>query len=202
MSVYSSHEISGSLIAVASRHGRSLCNLKLQKLLYYAQGFHLAIHGEPLFGDSIHRWKHGPVVVPAWRRFRPFGRTPIEVEAASDVPDLPAETSEILEAIWSNYGRMAAWALRELTHREPPWVDTPANEEIPTAKMAEFFGSVVKAGVSGEQVDQEPIWPTNSLRFQRRREIMGSRAIQRTDRLRDILARVPSNDPWLDDRYD
>jgi uncharacterized phage-associated protein len=31
-----------------------LSHLKLQKLLYFAQGWHLAILGPPFFGDSIY----------------------------------------------------------------------------------------------------------------------------------------------------
>jgi len=30
-----------------------ISNLKLQKLLYYAQGIHLALYGKPLFNDPI-----------------------------------------------------------------------------------------------------------------------------------------------------
>jgi uncharacterized phage-associated protein len=36
--------------------------LKLQSLLYFAQGWHLAVHGEPLFPEPILAWRLGPVV--------------------------------------------------------------------------------------------------------------------------------------------
>ena len=42
--------------------GDLISNLKLQKLVYYAQGFHLAISGEPLFDEKIMAWEHGPVI--------------------------------------------------------------------------------------------------------------------------------------------
>ena len=32
-----------------------ICNLKLQKLLYYAQGFHLALFDQPLFDSPIEK---------------------------------------------------------------------------------------------------------------------------------------------------
>jgi uncharacterized phage-associated protein len=42
--------------------GDATSNLKLQKLLYYAQGLHLALYNEPLSKGRIEAWKHGPVV--------------------------------------------------------------------------------------------------------------------------------------------
>ena len=42
-----------------------ISNLKLQKLLYYAQGTFLAVTGFPLFDDAIEAWTHGPVVPAA-----------------------------------------------------------------------------------------------------------------------------------------
>ncbi len=43
--------------------GDLISNLKLQKLLYYAQGFHLALYDEPLFPEAIEAWTHGPVLI-------------------------------------------------------------------------------------------------------------------------------------------
>ncbi len=36
-------------------------NLRVQKLLYYAQGHYLAAKGIPLFDEAIQAWSHGPV---------------------------------------------------------------------------------------------------------------------------------------------
>jgi uncharacterized phage-associated protein len=42
--------------------GEDLTHLKLQKLVYYAQGFHLGLFDKPLFEEPIEAWAHGPVV--------------------------------------------------------------------------------------------------------------------------------------------
>ncbi|GHU75690.1 hypothetical protein AGMMS49992_20150 [Clostridia bacterium] len=39
-----------------------MTNLRLQSLLFYAQGWSLVLRGEPLFDDPIEAWDHGPVV--------------------------------------------------------------------------------------------------------------------------------------------
>lgn len=50
------------LAQVDEECGDSISNLKLQKLLYYTQGFHLAMTGKLLFDEPIVNWQHGPVV--------------------------------------------------------------------------------------------------------------------------------------------
>ena len=39
-----------------------LSHLRLQKLLYYTQGWSLALRDKALFKDRIEAWAHGPVV--------------------------------------------------------------------------------------------------------------------------------------------
>ena len=56
---------SPKLIAVAEyileREG-AISTMKLQKLLYFAQGWSLAITNEPLFEDDFEAWSSGPVL--------------------------------------------------------------------------------------------------------------------------------------------
>lgn len=52
---------------------RAITPTKLQKLLYYAQGWHLAIHGETLFDEDIIAKESGPVVLSVERRFKRYG---------------------------------------------------------------------------------------------------------------------------------
>lgn len=51
----------------------SISNLKLQKLLYYAQGSYLALTNEPLFNENILAWKHGPVVNEVYQVYKKYG---------------------------------------------------------------------------------------------------------------------------------
>lgn len=55
-----------------------ITHLKLQKLLYYAQGTHLAISGVPLFDENILAWEHGSVVREVYDKYHEKGRTPLE----------------------------------------------------------------------------------------------------------------------------
>ena len=119
-------------------------NLKLQKLCYYAQGFALVKLGRPLFSEDIEHWPHGPVVPSLWRQYNKYGKEPIPV------PDRPwadgpiyEDVVELLDEVILNYGIFSAWELRNMTHSEPPWSDTPESCPITHQKMRHYFSSLI-----------------------------------------------------------
>jgi len=95
-------------------------NLKLQKLLYYAQGLHLALHNAPLFDARIEAWQHGPVCPPVYHEFKRCGSGAVDA-VAFDVDSLSQQARDVLDEAHTVYGQFSAWRLRELTHAEPPW---------------------------------------------------------------------------------
>ena len=119
--------------------GENITNLKLQKLVYYAQGFSVAWHGHPLFEEPIQAWAHGPVVPSLYFEYCQLGAGAIPTPNDFDPDGIDLKTRELLEEVYSVYGQYSAWGLRNLTHEEPPWKDTPLNGTIPLDKMADFF---------------------------------------------------------------
>lgn len=131
-------------IAWAQADEADLSNLKLQKLLYYAQGHHLALYGEPLFDDEIYAWSHGPVVPAVWRAFREFGSSDVTIDPDDfEWDEVDPDTTEFLIDVWENYGGFGAWRLRTMTHSEPPWRDSferdVLNIAIPKDALHRYF---------------------------------------------------------------
>jgi len=122
--------------------GDSISNLKLQKLLYYAQGFNLAFYGNPLFSESIKAWMHGPVVPQVYHEYKDFGSGPIAV-APVNLDDYSDQVRSLLDDVYTVYGQFTASKLRDLTHGEPPWKNTPQSETIPLSLMKDFFKTLV-----------------------------------------------------------
>jgi uncharacterized phage-associated protein len=122
--------------------GDLISNLKLQKLLYYAQGFHLAIFDEPLFSESIEAWIHGPVVPEVYRYYKSYGSDPIPPEEY-DSEYFTKDIQEYLDEIYSVFGQYSAWKLREMTHDEKPWKNYFEQDvqciEIPHEALREYF---------------------------------------------------------------
>ena len=127
--------------------GDSLSNLKLQKLVYYAQGFHLALTGDPLFDDPIEAWEHGPVVPSLYRAFKCYGSGPIPPpDNGIDLDCYPEEVRDLLDEVFQVYGQYSAWKLRNMTHVEPPWVDAhnvSPSTVIPKEAMKNYFRTLV-----------------------------------------------------------
>lgn len=116
-----------------------ISNLKLQKLLYYAQGCFLAIKNEPLFSDDIVAWAHGPVVEEVYHTFKDFGSGGITQHEESSVSD--SDTINLLVSVYDVFGKYSAWGLRNLTHSESPWLETPRNEIISLNLISDYFKS-------------------------------------------------------------
>jgi uncharacterized phage-associated protein len=135
-------------ISFSREHGDPISNLKLQKLLYYAQAWFLAIHGRPLFDERIEAWVHGPAVPPVYGRFKDWTWQPIAAEV-SPPADLPPEIVAHLKEVMDTYGVLSAYELERMTHSEDPWKDArlglPPDEAstvaIPAEAMARFYHS-------------------------------------------------------------
>lgn len=115
-----------------------ISNLKLQKLLYYAQGIHLALWGVPLFDDDIVAWQYGPVVESVYQQYK--------VNDSNGIKDFdqPAENfseqeEATLQFVQDAFGQFSAWKLADMTHEESPWQDTPRNNIISTDKIKKYF---------------------------------------------------------------
>lgn len=80
---YKALDIAKKLIKLAdydtANGGDNLTNLRLQKLLYYEQGYHLAQFGTPLFDEQIEAWMYGPVVPSVYEHYHSNGSKPLPV---------------------------------------------------------------------------------------------------------------------------
>jgi len=130
--------------------GEPISNLKLQKLLYYAQGWHLALKDEPLFNERIEAWVHGPAVPPVYGSFKQWSWQPIDWDPGK--VDLPAPAKEHLDRVLERYGPLTAFHLEQLTHREAPWLkarkgiadDEPSHAVISCESMRAYFRRQLK----------------------------------------------------------
>nr|VFJ63901.1 MAG: Uncharacterized phage-associated protein [Candidatus Kentron sp. DK] len=125
--------------------GSDISNLKLQKLLYYAQAFHLAIFEKPLFEEEMNAWAHGPVCPSVYHEYKRFGANPIPSESDWN-PDLfSQEQLELLDEVNEVFGQFSAWKLRDMTHEDAPWREREASAGvIEKQRMMEFYKTRLK----------------------------------------------------------
>ena len=123
--------------------------IRLQKLVYYSQAWHLVWEDAPLFNDRIEAWANGPVVPELYREHR--GQYSITSWPKGECSKLSTTEQNTIDSVLDFYGDKTAFWLSELTHREAPWVDARrgippgvrSNKEITPVAMAEYYGSLV-----------------------------------------------------------
>jgi len=127
------------------RQQDKITNLKMQKLLYYAQGIGLGGFRIKLFEEDFYAWEHGPVLKSVYHKYKVLGSGPISMDPDVDLLEIEENPSalEILNETINMYGGLSAYALRNKTHNESPWLDTNRNEIISESSMVEFFSSSI-----------------------------------------------------------
>ena len=95
---YSSEKIANFFLGLAQKEQVELTPLKLQKLLYFAHGWHLVLDsdGDPLLDEDIEAWKYGPVVPSIYHKFKEFRNNPETIPLISyPVPRSPIPKKSI-----------------------------------------------------------------------------------------------------------
>lgn len=93
--------------------------MKLHKLLYFAQRESFAITNEPLFEGEFEGWKYGPVCKEIRKSITPDG----VLDSLGEVSD---ECKYIINNIIQEYGALASWKLSEISHKEQSWINSRA----------------------------------------------------------------------------
>lgn len=107
--------------------------LKIQKLIYFLHGWHLAVRGHPAVGERFEAWPHGPVISSLYYQFKKFGYHRI-YEYAKDIdPTTGAESTlyvgahdqqfyGVFDRVWDRYKGFSGQVLSEMTHQpNTPW---------------------------------------------------------------------------------
>lgn len=124
---YSVFAVANAFIELSKRDGIPLTNMKLQKLVYIANGFCWATLGRPLFEDDIHAFEFGPVIPTLYNRLKRYGSSEIEDFINKDESRLieNGQAMRIVKQVWEAYKGFDAYKLSAITHQaNTPWSDT------------------------------------------------------------------------------
>ena len=118
---YSAKDIANFFISLYKYDEEHPTNLKLNKLVYYAQGHSLARNGRPLFDEEIEAWPFGPVVPSVYHTFKVCGDEGIE-NLSDDLPVFQPEDEDLLIDVARKYGKYTGGTLTSMTHKNgSPW---------------------------------------------------------------------------------
>jgi uncharacterized phage-associated protein len=132
--------------------GGLITNLKLQKMVYYAQAWYLALYNKALFDDDFEAWVHGPVQPHLYQRFKKFRWDPIGYNPP--YIDLPEHIKEHIKEVMEVFSDYSAYTLEKMVHNEAPWRnarrgllhDEPSNNIISKDDMRDFYKKLSNEG--------------------------------------------------------
>ncbi len=117
-----------------------LTPMQLQKLLYFAQGYHLGCYGKPLFADAIKAWKYGPVIPVVYNKYANFKSSVINVPCERNDADFTPEELRTLQIVYKQYSKYSGIELSKMTHEQgSPWSNTSPNEIIDLHDIYNYF---------------------------------------------------------------
>lgn len=137
-------DIANYFLFKAEQDEELISNLKLQKLIYYAQGLHLAFNGSPLFNEKIKAWRYGPVVEELYFLYKRYGAGGIPADKSFKPKNIDKKTREFLGEVYTVFGQFSAMRLMDLTHIDQCWKDAQPNGIISHRAMQKALKKYIK----------------------------------------------------------
>jgi uncharacterized phage-associated protein len=137
--------------------GGPLNQMQLQKLVYIAHGWNLAINNYPLVSGTFEAWDGGPVMRMIWNHLRDFGfngeqsRLVEPIKRAKYSAQLSSEERNVIQSVWNKYSRFSGIQLSEMTHQPgTPWSNAyfgfGRNSPLNNQEIRQHFTELAIAG--------------------------------------------------------
>lgn len=129
-----------------------ITNLRLQKLLYFAQAIFILNNREGCFEEPLVAWPYGPVNIDAYEEFKKYGKAPIKPQThyrifvPFDEDNIDKEDKVIIKDLLKWAADKSDADLVELTHKQSPWINAMKNGIGTTIKISEIKDFFIKTG--------------------------------------------------------
>lgn len=160
--MHSSLAIANEFLSRAKEERRPLTHMQLQKLVYLAHGWNLAVNGRELIEDEFEAWEFGPVIRKLYNALTKYGKNPIThlIRWGDDTPfiydddgiaraELLPEEAAVVAKVWSEYKGFEAFKLSALTHAKgSPWeniYEKGKNKVINKYDIWDYFADLANA---------------------------------------------------------
>ncbi len=140
----------------------SMSHLKLQKLIYFVEGYHLAyFQGKSIVKDDFEAWAHGPVSRTLYNELKEYSILYGDVKYIHEVGTLSpidvvnsilcSSQIELIDEVMELYIRETGMTLEGITHQQSPWISArqglspyeKCNNIIDKKQMQEYFSNLL-----------------------------------------------------------
>jgi uncharacterized phage-associated protein len=159
------------LANTTSLGSNAMTNLRVNKLLYFAQAHSLVRFGKPLFDENIQAWKYGPVVPSVYQEFKHCGNGRIQDIPLDYTPEMfSTDEIDLLLDVVRHYGQFSSSALVGITHKNgSPWKtvyhEDSVGSVIPADKMKVYFSKEQLPVFEPKYDETDVIGTRNSLGY-------------------------------------
>lgn len=159
--MYSALAIASKFISLGIQNSQPISPMKLQKMVYFAHGLHLARYGKPLINENIQAWEYGPVIPVLYHQFKKWGNNPITENPKigmlvgnrfiSGLDHFDDDAEQTIRLAWDVTKGISAPQLSTWSHAEgSPWSKTfegPGSSPINNEEIKNYFKTQMQ-GVS------------------------------------------------------
>ena len=152
--------IANEIIKLANAENQGITPMKLQKVLYLANGIYVKRRGEKLIKEKFEAWDYGPVVKSVYNLYRQYGASNIKQPIDDIIPtggyssassaSFVVEDADlaIIKEAWNNAKNLDAFTLSAWSHnKNSPWDKaynaTPRDPYISDNEIKEYFDRVI-----------------------------------------------------------
>lgn len=139
---YSAESISQYIIEYERKNNRTPNNLRLQKLLYFIQGYFYIYYGHKCFNDKIYAWDCGPVIPTIYEKYSIYGNCIILKEENYLIDIISENDKNIINLVLNECSKLSTTELTKISQKQTPWIFTRAysfDMEITEEKIKKFF---------------------------------------------------------------
>lgn len=142
--IFNVRQIANYILHIYNEEGETISNLKLQKVLYYIQGYSLKSENEPAFDEEILHWAYGPVVARSYYDYCMYGSSNINMyfdNIKDDVYYIEGykDKSDLYKKVIKKSIEYTTMELVRKTHGEEPWCETSKNDVIDKQSIKLYF---------------------------------------------------------------
>ena len=123
--MHDARNVANEFIQRALDDGKPLTPLQVQKLLYFAHAWMLAIHGRPLLMQLFEVWRYGPVVPLVYYCLSHYRGDPITEPLPvhrDSVREFDPTERSVIDQVYEKYGHLSGLKLSNLCHASGgPW---------------------------------------------------------------------------------
>ncbi len=147
--MYDAVSIANLFVDMSIKEDNLLTNMKLQKLIYIANGVSLAVNNEPLIIEHVEVWPYGPVIPSVYHTYKAFGNSSIKiVYPFGEIAGIDTNAKKAVMDAWEIGSKISATRLSNWTHNEgSPWSKAKAENKdyIPDEYMRDYFRTFLNA---------------------------------------------------------